>query len=149
MHGDVLSYLHCVVCNKSEGNITHTYVCEKKVLAWIFHNHASTGPIKWYRTVSVNSILILVGILEVRYISKIPAQRISYSGQGFPWFFSVPSAIYQYSISNEPTKASAHKFPLSLPTMLTFPGKTFRSPICHTTAIRCYKFRPLKTALMS
>ena len=135
--------------NKSEGNFTLTYVCEKKMLAWIFHNHASTGAIKWYRTMSVNSILILVGILKVRYVSKIPAQRTSFSGREFRWFFSVPSGICQYSNSNMPTNASAHKFPLSLHTVLTFPGKIFRLTNCHTTDIRCYMFRPLKRALMS
>ena len=44
----------------------------------------------------------LVGNLEVRYVSKIPAQKTSYSGRGFLWVFSVPSGIYQYSISNMP-----------------------------------------------
>jgi hypothetical protein len=94
---------------------------------------------------SVNSVLILVGILKVRYVSKIPAQRTSYSGRGFPWFFSVPAGICQYSTSNMPTNASRHKFLLLLPTLLQFPVKMFQLPVCHTTAICYYRLRPLKT----
>ena len=120
----------------------------KKKIFRIFHNHASTGGIKWYRTVSVNSILIVVRILAVRYVSKIPGQRTSYSGRRFPSFFSVPSGICEYSTSNMTTNTSAHKFPFSLPTVLAFPGRIFPLPLFHTTAIRCFTFRPLKTALM-
>jgi hypothetical protein len=149
MHGDMFSYLHRLVHNKLDGNFTLTYVCNKSMLARIFHNHASIGAIKCYRTVSVKSILTLVGTLEVRYVTKIPGQRTSYSGRGFPWFFSVPSGICQYSTSKMPTNASPHKFPLSLPTVLIFPSKMFQLPVCHTTANRCYRFRPLKTASIS
>jgi hypothetical protein len=146
---EICSRIFTVWCIINQRGILLLLMSVKKNLASIFHNHVPTGAIKWYRTVSVYSILISVGVVEVRYVSKIPAQRTSYFGRVFPWVFSVPSGICQYSTSNMLTKASAHKSPLSLPTVLTFPGKIFRLPFCHTTEIRCYKFRPLKTAPMS
>lgn len=93
---------------------------------------------------SVNSIQILVGILEVRYILKITAKKNSYFGRGFLWFFLVVSGNCLYRTSNMRSNASTHTFLLSLPTALIFQGTIFRLPPFHTTAILCYTFRPLK-----
>ena len=78
---------HLNHCATAVRLLLHISVEKKNMLAWLFRYHASTGSVKWYRTVSVNSVLILAGIMEVRYVLKIQAKKNSYSGRGFLWFF--------------------------------------------------------------
>jgi hypothetical protein len=69
--------------------------------------------------------------------------------RGFPQYLQASVSIVPQACLLKP---SFHKFPLPLPTVLTFQGKVFRLPLCNTTdvnAICCYMLLPLNMALMS
>jgi hypothetical protein len=94
----------------------------KTMLAWVFHNHASTGAIQCHWTVSIATILILIGIMEVAASRRSQLRGPTILAESFHGF-SQSLQTCQYSTSNMPTSASFHKFPPSLPTVPIFQGR--------------------------